>query len=196
MNPSLGCVFVIIIKVLFLAVPLVLHAQERNDSFLASCISKNKFNKLEEDACKGNIDYAKKLYSLGSASAEIDVEYRKQYFANLSEQLKINTKIIEQQIYLNVVIFVSVLLVVFFGIYFCYLQIKNSDKSQSSSFELSKDGLKVRSPFIGLMILLISVVFFYLYLTKVFAIQLLAETSGKTQSASSSTENSGNEEPN
>jgi hypothetical protein len=75
------------------------------------------------------------------------------------------------------IIFVIVVLLVSAGIYFSWLQfIKGlrTDKDRSSTettFEASASGIKVSSPVLGVIILVISLAFFYLYLVYVYPIE-------------------------
>jgi hypothetical protein len=84
------------------------------------------------------------------------------------------------------VIFVSVLILVSVGLYFSYLQFrmylrepqdaarrtggKGERESMDSNLELSTGGIKVSSNVLGVIILALSLAFFYLYLVYVFPI--------------------------
>ena len=74
----------------------------------------------------------------------------------------------------SIVIFVMVVTIVGFGIYFSYLQFHasiNTKKELSpTDFSLSKNGIKISSSIVGLFILALSLVFFYLYLDRVYPI--------------------------
>jgi hypothetical protein len=84
-------------------------------------------------------------------------------------------------------IFMVVAIIVLIGLYLSYLQFKAStkhitstlnkqevtksdDQLSANKFEISKDGIKIDSAVIGLIILAISIVFFFLYLKFVFPI--------------------------
>jgi hypothetical protein len=95
------------------------------------------------------------------------------------------------------ILFFVVVLIVLIGLYLSYLQfkastahleyqrkakasIKTTDKIAESEaatsnpitkFEISKDGIKIDSAVIGLVILVISIAFFFMYLRYVFPIQ-------------------------
>jgi len=80
-------------------------------------------------------------------------------------------------------IFISVLVIVFIGLYFSYLQfstaiVKNRRRKASepdaeapTTFKASLSGVEVTSNVIGLVILTLSIVFFYLYLVHVYPIK-------------------------
>ena len=92
------------------------------------------------------------------------------------------------QHYSSIVIFFLVILIVLFGIYLSYYQfrlgkkmilkqmeinerLKTSDQNLeilNSDFQINKDGVKISTAVIGLAILMISVVFFFLYLKYVY----------------------------
>lgn len=80
----------------------------------------------------------------------------------------------------SVVIFFTVLIVIFAGLYFSYLQFQNSilpnkDKDTSAStVKLGTGGLEVSSSIIGLLILVISLAFLYLYLDNVYPVTVVS----------------------
>ena len=74
------------------------------------------------------------------------------------------------------IIFVVVIFLVMTGIYFSWLQFSRSLKStkgeefKETTFEASATGFKVSSPILGVIILAMSLAFFYLYLAYVYPI--------------------------
>lgn len=75
------------------------------------------------------------------------------------------------------VIFVMVIFLVLVGVYFSWLQFRTTMKGASPSgepgettFEASASGFKISSPVLGVIILAISLAFFYLYLVHVYPI--------------------------
>lgn len=83
------------------------------------------------------------------------------------------------QHYSTIIIFVAVLTLVFSGIYFAYVQFHTDLKlkelptalgGEKSEVELSLKGMKVSSPVLGVVILVVSLGFFYLYLVYVYPI--------------------------
>jgi hypothetical protein len=71
----------------------------------------------------------------------------------------------------TIVIFIVVMLLICCGLYFSYLQFKTAARAPTTtSIKLGKDGLEINSEVIGLLILFLSVGFFYLYLANVYPI--------------------------
>ncbi len=74
------------------------------------------------------------------------------------------------------IIFVVVIFLVMVGIYFSWLQFSRSlkgtkgDEFKETTFEASTTGFKVSSPILGVIILAMSLAFFYLYLAFVYTI--------------------------
>lgn len=88
----------------------------------------------------------------------------------------LRVEIFERQLIYDPIILVVVIVIVFSGIYLSYLQVKRdlgANSAQESSIEITRDGVKVSSSVIGLLILVISLAFFYLYLTQVYTIREL-----------------------
>jgi hypothetical protein len=82
---------------------------------------------------------------------------------------------------LSIIIFIIVILLVLAGTYMSYLQFKKgitntgeTDTSESESeLSISKEGIKIRSSVIGLLILAISFAFFYSYLRYIYPISVV-----------------------
>ena len=100
-------------------------------------------------------------------------EYRIQGFEH-------RQSVFEWQLLSSKVIFVVVVLLVSAGVYFSWLQFqiemkrKASDdgyEGSTSTIEASSTGIKVSSPILGVIILVISLLFFYLYLVHVYRIE-------------------------
>lgn len=72
------------------------------------------------------------------------------------------------------IIFASVIALVAVGLYFSWLQFRvslaGSGSAETTTIEASTSGLKVSSPILGVIILTLSLVFFYLYLIYVYPI--------------------------
>lgn len=77
----------------------------------------------------------------------------------------------------SIIIFFIVLVIVFSGLYFSFIQFKNSlsikKEIPSSSMKISMSGIEISSSIVGLFTLLISLIFFYLYLEKVYPVSLI-----------------------
>ena len=86
-------------------------------------------------------------------------------------------RVFEWQLISSKIIFVTVLLLVASGIVFAALQFRAGLKRTTSdaqdevtSLDISTTSIKVSSPILGVIILVISLVFFYLYLAYVYPI--------------------------
>ena len=110
------------------------------------------------------------LSQLDDTTRQVFKRARMQYFNYFIEGYKHRQNVFHWQLLSSKIIFIVVVLLVFSGIIFAAIQfydgLKNSLKqtSQATTFEAEKGGLKVSSPILGVIILVISLVFFYLYL--------------------------------
>lgn len=103
------------------------------------------------------------------------------YYDYLSQGLVFRLKVFRWQSLSTIIIFYTVLLLVFAGIVFSGIQFyksmkvatdKNGQPDQPlTEFEASTSGIKVSSPVLGVILLVISLAFFYLYLVHVYPIQ-------------------------
>jgi hypothetical protein len=87
------------------------------------------------------------------------------------------SRVFEWQLLSSRLIFVLVIAIVAVGLYFSWLQFmaglreKAGTDTTSTTFEASPTGLKVSSPVLGVIILTLSLAFFYLYLVHVYPIE-------------------------
>lgn len=88
--------------------------------------------------------------------------------------LKQRSRVFEWQHFTTRVIFVVVLILVAIGVYFAWAQFRSGESAdKNSELEVSLSGIKVSSSVLGVIILVISLVFFYLYLRYVYPISEL-----------------------
>jgi hypothetical protein len=94
--------------------------------------------------------------------------------------LKHRSRVIEWQHLSSMVILAAVLLLVAAGMYFAWSQFRagqragalvDDQRPQPTHIELSTSGFKVSSPVLGVVILAVSLAFFYLYLVYVYPIK-------------------------
>ncbi len=102
----------------------------------------------------------------------------KAYYDYRREGYDHRKRVFEWQLLSSRIIFVVVIALVGAGIYFSWLQfradLKTTDKEGNrgvSTLEASTSGIKVSSPVLGVIILVISLLFFYLYLQYVYPIE-------------------------
>jgi hypothetical protein len=104
---------------------------------------------------------------------------RTDYFEYFSAGYRHRQRVFQWQLASSKIIFVVVVLLVFSGIVFAAIQFYaglkkvTGDKEQVTvtTFEAGSTGLKVSSPVLGLIILVISLAFFYLYLVYIYPIE-------------------------
>ena len=108
----------------------------------------------------------------------------KSYYKYMSQGYKHRSKVFTWQLLSSVIIFCMVIFLVLSGIYFAWLQFKSAMKEKEKGGESSSENLttelnlsskeiKVSSPVLGVIILIISLAFFYLYLVYVYPINEL-----------------------
>lgn len=102
----------------------------------------------------------------------------KAYYDYRTEGYDHRQRVFEWQLLSSRIIFVVVIALVGAGIYFSWLQFRADLKTTDtkggrgvSTLEASTSGIKVSSPVLGVVILVISLLFFYLYLQYVYPIE-------------------------
>jgi hypothetical protein len=107
------------------------------------------------------------------------LKYERDFYASQSGDILFRKDAFEWQLFSSRIVFALVLLVVFAGLGFSTLQFymdfrtKTTGPATASSLQLSKDGITVSSPVLGVIILVVSITFLYLYLQFVYPIHEL-----------------------
>ena len=107
---------------------------------------------------------------------QLDLDEKRFYIYRNKKESHIRNSTFQQQLTFNVIILTVVIVIIVTGLMFSYIHMKktSTDPTQETSIEITRDGLKIRSSVIGLLILIVSLVFFYLYLTEVYTIEELS----------------------
>lgn len=121
----------------------------------------------------------------GATKAKYEEALREYYDYHISG-LRHRGRVFAWQLFSSRLIFVAVLLLVLAGVYFAAVQFhvdlrrlpaqpgENSEgekKESRTEFSASLEGIKVSSPVLGVVILVISLAFFYLYLIYIYPIE-------------------------
>ncbi len=98
------------------------------------------------------------------------------YYGYRQSGLEHRSKVFQWQLLSARIIFVVVLILVIAGIYFAAVQFHSGMKQQDgqnmqTELSATAEGIKVSSPVLGVIILVISLAFFYLYLVHVYPIE-------------------------
>jgi hypothetical protein len=114
-----------------------------------------------------------------STIKDIDIEssckkaFRKR-FSNYEFELNHRENVLKWQHLSTKIILFVVLVLVGMGLYFAWVQFHSGSRDQSvSELNISMDGIKVSSPVLGVIILTLSLAFFYLYLVHVYPISII-----------------------
>lgn len=106
----------------------------------------------------------------------------KRFYTAYHENIDLRKRIFEQQYSMTIMIFGLVVTIVFAGLVFAAIQfyisarsVTNLEKFDQTKFGLSFKGLEVSSSVLGVIILVISLGFFYLYLIHVYPIVELGD---------------------
>lgn len=102
------------------------------------------------------------------------LESLQEYYTYRINGYKHRRHVFEWQLTSSKIVFFFVLLLLVAGIYFSGVQFRKwmkHNETHVTEFEASTDGIKVSSPVLGVIILLISLMFFYLYLIYIYPIQ-------------------------
>jgi hypothetical protein len=115
------------------------------------------------------------LEGMDAATREKYQEAVRAYYSYRTQGLLHRQATFKWQLLSSRVIFVVVLTLVFAGIYFAAIQFhaglrEEAVEARVTEFSASATGIKVSSPILGVIILVISLAFFYLYLVYVYPI--------------------------
>lgn len=115
---------------------------------------------------------------LNETNQEIQQKAISDYFTHVMESNRHQRQVFQWQLLSSKIIFVTVLVLVASGIYFAAVQFHHglrsgTSQADSTEIEASLKGIKVSSPILGVIILTLSLAFFYLYLVYVYPIEFV-----------------------
>jgi hypothetical protein len=113
------------------------------------------------------------LAALDSASAAAYLEALRGLYTYQAGGFLHRARVFRWQLYSSMVIFAIVHLLVIAGLYFSWMQFQKGTEETASEVEFSGTSIKMRSSVLGVIILVISLAFFYLYLVYVYPIEEL-----------------------
>ncbi|MEZ9210214.1 hypothetical protein AB6E95_22240 [Vibrio splendidus] len=130
-----------------------------------------------KEVATADLNYTIASFEHDKKMLESQIKYRDLQIGHYEELVEINeTAYKTQQITTNIMT-AFVMIIVLFGLVLSYWQFKNdisgngkSDGDEKAAFKVSKEGIEFRSSVIGLVILFISLFFFYLYVKEIYKI--------------------------
>lgn len=112
------------------------------------------------------------LAAFDSSSAAAYVAALRGLYEYQARGFEHRSRVFAWQYYSSLIIFGIVHLIVLTGLYFSWIQFRKGwAEGMESEMELSHTGIKVRSSVLGVIILVVSLVFFYLYLVHIYPIE-------------------------
>lgn len=110
------------------------------------------------------------LAALDSATAAVYIDALRELYRYQLTGFQHRARVFRWQFYSSIVIFCIVHLLVLAGLYFSWMQFRKGWEGSESRLEISHTGIKVQSSVLGVIILVVSLGFFYLYLVYVYPI--------------------------
>ena len=118
-----------------------------------------------------SIQKAKYTIKLTSLNAELEYQKLQMEISKYNQEaLAIKQRAFNWQYVSSIIIFIVVIMTVLIGLFFAWKQFKLATDLPETDIDISLTGIKVKSSIMGVVILTISIVFFYLYLTIVYPI--------------------------
>ncbi|WP_085639317.1 MULTISPECIES: hypothetical protein [unclassified Pseudomonas] len=131
------------------------------------------------------IDLRKELAIRDTEANKAQVEYTKKYYSYLSDKTDIYIDQFRWQRSASERLLWLVVTVVISGIIFSGVQLWRAssikDLGGESTIEIEASKIKVTSSVVGLAVLIISIVFFYFFLTEVYTVKIVDMTSAETK---------------
>ncbi len=154
--------------------------QENLNDITAKQIEDQKqfFERFTEAQISGDSVEGSRFSQIGQTPSDFDSLTRARYLESYQEYYKYRVtgfqhrqKVFKWQLTSSKIIFTVVVLLVLMGIIFSGLQFRKGSIESKTELEVSKMGLKVSSSILGVIVLVISLLFFYLYLVHIYPIQ-------------------------
>jgi len=128
-----------------------------------------------DDAANGLAPAAPPEWLKDAATNQAFLDSAREYYVYKASGLRYRSRVFEWQLFSSRIIFATVILLVASGIMFAAIQFRAGLKrpyvsTDATQIDLSAGSIKVSSPVLGVIILVISLAFFYLYLVYVYPI--------------------------
>ncbi len=120
--------------------------------------------------------YPTELKNIDQEAYNEYLRYVRAYYRYKADEIQVTRKAFLWQDFASKVVFWCVILLIVSGVVFSGVQFFKSFKTtavQSEEVELNLQGLKIKSSFVGLAVLAISLAFFFLYLKFVYPIEIV-----------------------
>ena len=109
----------------------------------------------------------------GSNTDKAQADYNREYWLYQRDVLNHSRKVYAWQHISSIIIFFVVIFLVLVGVVFSWLQFKAAAyKGESEALDASMQGVKITSSTLGVIILVLSMCFFYLYLRYVYPVNV------------------------
>lgn len=144
--------------------------------------ARDRLDEIFEEVPPEPIEVPAPNFPLAPDPVAVDDETQNAYFESLrnfyryrQDGYRHRNRVFQWQLVSSVIIFFLVVALVVIGVYFAWLQfryqIEKGFEAEATKLELSGASLKVSSSVLGVIILSLSLAFFYLYLRHVYPIQ-------------------------
>lgn len=130
-----------------------------------------------DDGCLSKVKLTE-TYRLATRREQLFVESEQAQLNSYSSQHNHLMASLWSQLVVGWVLLITVILISLAGIAMSWHQLQHSlkrDRPTDTSMQFGKDGVKLDSPIIGLVIFVVSTLFFYLYIANVYPISLLGQ---------------------
>jgi hypothetical protein len=167
---------------MILGIISILYSQEAENKNIERLSQFFSEKQMQNDAEKGKpvLPEGLMLEDLDESTKEKFFDALKEYFEYRISGYKHRQNVFHWQLYSSKIIFIVVVFLVIAGIYFSGIQFHSSlklkklkgstEENKPTEIVASIKGIKVSSPILGVIILIISLLFFYLYLIHVYPI--------------------------
>jgi hypothetical protein len=129
-----------------------------------------------EEVALAELKYQRETFESGAKDLIMQNEFKKANIVHQKNLMIVTEESFELQYWMTLGIFIIVSLLVTGGFYLSYLQFKSDSESSAESkgatFKIGKTGIEFSSSVIGLVVLFMSFMFFYLYVKDVYTIQI------------------------
>jgi len=128
-----------------------------------------------DDTANGLAPSAPPEWLKDAATNQAFLDSAREYYVYKASGLRYRSRVFEWQLFSSRIIFATVILLVASGIMFAAIQFRAGLRrphasTEATQIDLSAGSVKVSSPVLGVIILVISLAFFYLYLVYVYPI--------------------------
>lgn len=138
--------------------------------YKAYCYEKTEAKNVDEIAYQ-ELNNSVAYYKLHAAKLDLEREHWESYIKHQQNLMRLKENVYSIHCKMTIAILILVSFLVIGGFYFAFIQFQRDKSFGNNTIKISKYGFEISSSVIGLVVLFMSFLFFYLFIKDVYAVR-------------------------